>query len=207
MQFQSRSNKLWVPGAGRGHRLLLDFTPSLVESYRVYGEKPFSRYKMRTAQATIMAEVRSNEKRQVVSLDISVDYEGQTLPLEKSGRPGCGASVMCSSRTDPIPACRKPGLKSFRTSSRPLGLTRASRRSKSSSSSKLRCWTASWKICPMPARIPSGTSCAKNQHFSAKSSPLRRQKGLNASLRGYQSQGLSYLNFLSGIRLWRHPGR
>ena len=83
MDFQSRSNRLWFLEPEEAISFLLDSYPKLVDYYRVYGEKALSRYKVRTAKSTITAQVVSNEKEKWFSLDISVDYEGQSLPLEK----------------------------------------------------------------------------------------------------------------------------
>ena len=83
MGFQARSNKLWFLEPEEAIAFLLDQYPALVEKYRVYGERALSRYKMRTTKSTISAEVVSNEKEKWFSLEISVDYDGQSLPLEK----------------------------------------------------------------------------------------------------------------------------
>ncbi len=83
MSFQSRSNKLWFMEPEEAIAFLLDFYPQLIENYRIFGEKALSRYKMRQTQATINAEIKSNEKEKWFALDISVDYDGQSLPLDK----------------------------------------------------------------------------------------------------------------------------
>ena len=83
MDFQARSSKLWFLEPEEAIAFLLDSYPTLVENYRVYGERALSRYKMRTAKSSISAEVVSNEKEKWFSLEISVDYEGQSLPLDK----------------------------------------------------------------------------------------------------------------------------
>ncbi|MDO5483979.1 MAG: SNF2 helicase associated domain-containing protein, partial [Desulfovibrionaceae bacterium] len=83
MDFQARSSKLWFLEPEEAITFLLDHYPDLVERYRVYGERALSRYKMRTATPVIMAQVSSDEKKKWFSLDISVDYEGQSLPLDK----------------------------------------------------------------------------------------------------------------------------
>ncbi|WP_303193275.1 SNF2 helicase associated domain-containing protein, partial [uncultured Desulfovibrio sp.] len=83
MGFQARSSKLWFLEPEEAIAFLLDSYPKLVENYRVYGEKALSRYKVRTAMSNITAQVTSNEKEKWFSLDITVDYEGQSLPLEK----------------------------------------------------------------------------------------------------------------------------
>ena len=83
MDFQARSSKLWFLEPEEAIAFLLDSYPKLIENYRVYGEKALSRYKVRTASSNITAQVVSNEKEKWFSLDINVEYEGQSLPLEK----------------------------------------------------------------------------------------------------------------------------
>ncbi|MDE7064182.1 MAG: SNF2 helicase associated domain-containing protein, partial [Desulfovibrionaceae bacterium] len=83
MGFQSRSNKLWFLEPEEAIAFLLDSYPTLLENYRVYGEKALSRYKVRTSQSVITATVESNEKDKWFSLDINVEYDGQSVPLEK----------------------------------------------------------------------------------------------------------------------------
>ena len=73
MDFQARSSKLWFLEPEEAIAFLLDSYPTLVENYRVYGERALSRYKMRTAKSSISAEVVSNEKEKWFSLEISVD--------------------------------------------------------------------------------------------------------------------------------------
>lgn len=62
---------------------LLDSYPTLVQNWRVYGETTLSRYKVRTTTPTINASIQSNEQEKWFSLDVNVEYEGQSLPLEK----------------------------------------------------------------------------------------------------------------------------
>ena len=96
MDFQARSSKLWFLEPEEAIAFLLDSYPKLIEAYRVYGEKALSRYKVRTASSNITAQVVSNEKEKWFSLDINVEYEGQSLPLKKSGRHGHAANAMYS---------------------------------------------------------------------------------------------------------------
>ena len=83
MHFQPRSNKLWFMEPEEAIAFLLDSYPTLVENWRVYGEKALTRYKVRMSQPMISAKVESNEKEKWFSLDIDVEYDGQHLPLER----------------------------------------------------------------------------------------------------------------------------
>ncbi len=83
MHFQPRSNKLWFMEPEEAIAFLLDSYPTLVENWRVYGEKALTRYKVRMSQPIISAKVESNEKEKWFSLDIDVEYDGQHLPLER----------------------------------------------------------------------------------------------------------------------------
>ena len=83
MHFQPRSTRLWFMEPEEAIAFLLDSYPTLVENWRVYGEKALTRYKVRMSQPVISAKVESNEKEKWFSLDIDVEYDGQHLPLER----------------------------------------------------------------------------------------------------------------------------
>lgn len=83
MHFQPRSTRLWFMEPEEAIAFLLDSYPTLVENWRVYGEKALTRYKVRMSQPVISAKVESNEKEKWFTLDIDVEYDGQHLPLER----------------------------------------------------------------------------------------------------------------------------
>ena len=83
MNFQARNNANWFLEPEEAVSFLLDFYPQLVEKYRVFGEKNLTRYKVRLSQPVVTAEVESNEEEKWFNLDLTVDYDGVKVPIEK----------------------------------------------------------------------------------------------------------------------------
>ena len=197
MQFQSRSNKLWLLEPEEAIAFLLDFYPSLVESYRVYGEKALSRYKMRTAQATIMAEVRSNEKDKWFSLDISVDYEGQTLPLEKIWKAWVRGKRYVQLKDGSYTSLPEAWLEKLSHKLTALGLDPGKPPQQKFKQFEAPVLDSILEDLPNASTDSFWNKLREKISTFREVKPIAPPKGLNASLRGYQSQGLSYLNFLS----------
>ncbi len=82
MGFQARNNHTWFMEQEEAIAFLLDHYPSLVEAYRVYGEKNLTRYKVRLTKPVITAEVESDEENQWFNLDLAVTYDDQKVPIE-----------------------------------------------------------------------------------------------------------------------------
>lgn len=197
MQFQARSNKLWFLEPEEAIAFLLDHYPRLVENYRVYGEKALSRYKMRTAKATISAEVNSNEKEKWFSLEVTVDYDGQSLPLEKIWKAWMRGKRYVQLKDGSYTSLPEAWLEKIAHKLTALGLdpTRPPQQ-------KFRQFEApvlDSLLEDLPdARTDSFWNKLRQKiHTFKEVRPISAPAGLNASLRGYQSQGLSYLNFLS----------
>ena len=121
---------------------------------------------------------------------------GKACRWNVSGKPGSRASAMCSSRTVPTPACRNPGWKSWRTSSRCSALILPSRPSVSSSSMKPRCWTACWKTSPPPRKTPSGANCGTAYATSRKSDRFPCPKGWRRNCAPISYRGFPTSTFL-----------
>lgn len=197
MQFQARSNKLWFLEPEEAIAFLLDFYPKLVERYRVYGEKALSRYKMRTANATICAKVTSNEKEKWFSLDVTVDYEGQSLPLEKIWKAWTRGKRYVQLKDGSYTSLPEAWLEKMAHKLTALGLDPTK-----PPQPKFRQFEApvlDSLLEDLPeARTDSFWNNLREKIRSFKEvRAITAPTGLNASLRGYQAQGLSYLNFLS----------
>ena len=195
--FQPRSNKLWFLEPEEAIAFLLDTYPKLIEKYRVYGEKALSRYKVRSTKSTIQAEVVSNEKDKIFSLDISVDYDGQSLPLEKIWKAWMRGKRYVQLKDGSYTSLPEEWLQRIAHKLTALGLD----------PSKPPQTVFKQFEAPMLDSILDDVPDARTDSFW---SHLREKihsfkevrvvpapKGLHASLRSYQLQGLAYLNFLS----------
>ncbi|WP_045214922.1 DEAD/DEAH box helicase [Desulfonatronovibrio magnus] len=83
MGFQSRSNTMWFLEPEEAINFLLDSYPKLVEKYRVYGEKNLTRYRVRLSPPNVVAKVEAGEDDKWFNLDISVEYDDIRVPIEK----------------------------------------------------------------------------------------------------------------------------
>ncbi|WP_243546778.1 DEAD/DEAH box helicase [Pseudodesulfovibrio tunisiensis] len=82
MGFQPRSNHIWFMEQEEAINFLLDHYPTLVKAYRVYGEQNLTRYKVRTSQPQVVAEVETDEDDKWFNLDLHVEYDEQRVPIE-----------------------------------------------------------------------------------------------------------------------------
>ncbi|MDP3428796.1 MAG: SNF2 helicase associated domain-containing protein, partial [Desulfomicrobium sp.] len=83
MNFQPRSSAIWFLEPEEAITFLLDAYPKLVEAYRVYGEKDLARYKVRLTPPNVVATVETQEKDKWFNLEISVEYDDISVPIDK----------------------------------------------------------------------------------------------------------------------------
>ncbi|MDE5833315.1 MAG: DEAD/DEAH box helicase [Desulfovibrio sp.] len=197
MQFQSRSNKLWFLEPEEAIAFLLDFYPKLVQNYRVYGEKALSRYKIRAAKATISASVTSNEKAKWFSLDITADYEGQSLPLEKIWKAWSRGKRYVQLKDGSYASLPEAWLEKLSRKLTALGFDPG--KPPQQKFKQFEAPVLDSLLDDLPnATTDSFWSKLREKIRSFKEvRPVSAPAGLRASLRGYQGQGLAYLNFLS----------
>jgi non-specific serine/threonine protein kinase len=197
MNFQPRSNSIWFLEPEEAITFLLDAYPKLVEAYRVYGEKDLTRYKVRLTPPSVVATVETQEEDKWFNLEINVEYDdhfrahrqdlegldpGQALRAVKGWLLHQPARVVARKAR---PQAHRPGPTT--RESRPRSVSRISRP---------RFWTRSSKTSPKPPPTDSGTPCATRSTTFRRSRQVEKPKGLDATLRPYQLQGVSYLNFL-----------
>ena len=169
MGFQARSSKLWFLEPEEAISFLLDSYPKLVENYRVFGEKALSRYKVRSTKSKITAKVTSNEKEKWFSLDITVDYDGQTLPLEKIWNAWTRGKRYVQLKDGSYTSLPEEWLKKI---SLPSASIRQNPRSSVSNSSRRPCWTDSSTTCLKRRPMPTGSNSGREFIPSRKSKPF-----------------------------------
>ncbi len=197
MGFQARSNKLWFLEPEEAIAFLLDQYPALVEKYRVYGERALSRYKMRTTKSSISAEVVSNEKEKWFSLEISVDYDGQSLPLEKIWKAWTRGKRYVQLKDGSYTSLPEAWLEKLAHKLTALGLDPSKPPQQRFKQFEAPVLDSLLEDLP-GARTDSFWNNLREKIRSfreVKAVPAPRE--LNAELRSYQLQGLAYLNFLS----------
>jgi len=197
MDFQARSSKLWFLEPEEAIAFLLDSYPTLVENYRVYGERALSRYKMRTAKSSISAEVVSNEKEKWFSLEISVDYEGQSLPLDKIWKAWTRGKRYVQLKDGSYTSLPESWLEKIAHKLTALGLDPS--KPPQTKFKQFEAPVLDSLLEDLPgARTDSFWNNLREKIRSFREvRPVPPPKALQANLRSYQLQGLSYLNFLS----------
>ncbi len=197
MGFQHRSNKLWFLEPEEAIAFLLDSYPKLLESYRVFGEKALSRYKVRTSQSVITASVESDENDKWFSLDINIEYDGQSVSLEKIWKAWVKGKRYIQLKDGSYTSLPDSWLEKLAHKLHALGLDPSK-----PPQQKFKQYEA-----PILDNILEDFPTVHTDSFWNKLREKIRDfrevraieppKGLNADLRSYQKQGISYLNFLS----------
>ena len=82
MNFQARNNHIWFMEQEEAINFLLDYYPQMVEAYRVFGEQNLTRYKVRTTEPVVIAEVETDEEDKWFNLELSVEYGDQRVPID-----------------------------------------------------------------------------------------------------------------------------
>ena len=197
MRFQHRSNKLWFLEPEEAIAFLLDAYPSLIEAYRVYGERALSHYKVRTAQSVITAKVASNEEDKWFSLDVNIEYDGQSVPLEKIWKAWTRGKRYVQLKDGSYTSLPLEWLKNVSHKLQALGLD--PQKPPQTKFKQFEAPVLDSILDELPnAQTDSFWNTLREKIRSFKEvRPIAPPKGLVASLRPYQQQGLSYLNFLS----------
>ncbi len=197
MGFQARSNKVWFLEPEEAIAFLLDSYPHLVEMYRVYGEKALSRYKVRTTASTIVAQVTSNEKEKWFSLDISVDYDGQSLPLEKVWKAWTRGKRYVQLKDGSYTSLPEAWLEKLSHKLTALGLDPSKPPQQKFKQFEAPVLDSLLVDLPGAATDSFWNNLREKIRSFREVRTIATPKGLNAQLRSYQLQGIAYLNFLS----------
>ena len=196
MDFQPRTNRIWFLEPEEAIAFLLDAYPRLVGKYRVYGEQALSRYKVRMAQPLISAEVQSNEKEKWFNFEIKVEYDGQSVPLEALWKAWTSGKRYVQLKDGSYTSLPESWLRRMSDKLEALGFD-----PEKPPKGKFQQFEAP-VLDNLLEDIPEAhtDSFWDNLRSKLRSFTEIKQidlpKGLNASLRTYQAQGLSYLNFL-----------
>jgi non-specific serine/threonine protein kinase len=194
--FQSRSSKLWFLEPEEAIAFLLDTYPGMVENYRIYGEQALARYKVRATQPVISADVTSNEKEKWFSLDVTVDYDGQSLPLEKIWKAWTRGKRYVQLKDGSYISLPESWLAKLAHRLQSLGFDPSK-----PPQSKFQQYEAT----VLDSLLDDFPSVSTDSFWNTLREKIRSfreivaidpPRGLKANLRAYQQQGLSYLNFL-----------
>ena len=196
MRFQPRNNKLWFMEPEEAISFLLDSYPTLLQNWRVYGEATLSRYKVRTTTPSINASVQSNEQEKWFSLDVSVEYEGQSLPLEKIWKAWLKGKRYVQLKDGSYASLPESWLEKLAHKLKVLGLDPNKPPKHHFKQFEAPVLDSILDDLPNAVEDSFWSKLRDNIRHFKEVKQIETPQGLNASLRPYQIQGISYLNFL-----------
>ncbi|GAB6038794.1 DEAD/DEAH box helicase [Fundidesulfovibrio butyratiphilus] len=196
MNFQPRNNANWFLEPEEAIVFLLDAYPKLVEKYRVFGEKNLTRYKVRLSQPVIVAEVESDEKEKWFNLDLAVEYDDQRVPIEKIWKAWTQGKRYVQLKDGSYTSLPESWLNRLGHKLRALGFDPEKPPQKKFKQFEAPVLDKILEDLPEAQTDSFWNKLKEKIHSFKEITALKPPKGLNASLRPYQLQGLSYLNFL-----------
>ena len=196
IKFQPRNSRIWFLEPEEAINFLLDVYPRLVESYRVYGESALTRYKVRLSQPVITAEVKTDEKEKWFNLDIDIQYDGQSVPLEKIWKAWTQGKRYVQLKDGSYSSLPESWLERIAHKLQALGLDPTKPPKEQFAQFEAPVLDSLLDDLPGAVTDTFWDSLREKIHTFKEIEPVPPPKGLNAELRGYQKQGLAYLNFL-----------
>ncbi|SHN66117.1 non-specific serine/threonine protein kinase [Desulfovibrio litoralis DSM 11393] len=196
MNFQQRSQKLWFLEPEEAVSFLLEAYPGLVEQYRVYGEKNLSRYRVRFSAPVISAELKAEEKDKWFNLDISIEYEGQNVELEKIWKAWSEGKRYVQLKDGSYASLPESWLERLGHKLEALGLDPAKPPKNKFDHFEAPVLDSLLDDFPNVKTDEYWVNLRDKLRSFNEIEQVEPPVGLNADLRAYQLQGVSYLNFL-----------
>jgi non-specific serine/threonine protein kinase len=196
MRFQPRNNANWFLEPEEAIVFLLDAYPKLVEQYRVYGEQNLTRYKVRLTKPVIVAEVESKEEDKWFDLDLNVQYDDQKVPIEKIWKAWTQGKRYVQLKDGSYTSLPESWLTKLAHKLRALGFDPEKPPQTSFKQFEAPVLDKLLEDIPEARTDSFWNKLRRKIHDFREIIPIKPPKGLSATLRPYQAQGLSYLNFL-----------
>ncbi|MCF8038057.1 MAG: DEAD/DEAH box helicase [Desulfohalobiaceae bacterium] len=197
MRFQSRNKSVWFVEPEEAINFLLDNYPTLVEQYRVFGEQSLSKYRVRHSMPKVVAAVEKDEENtDWFDLNVSVEYDNQRISIEKIWKAWTQGKRYVQLKDGSYTSLPESWLKNMEHKLRAMGMDTEKPLKKKFQ--KFEAPVLENLLEDMPeARTDSfwNTLKEKINHFE-QIEQLPTPTGLEATLRPYQLQGMSYMNFL-----------
>jgi non-specific serine/threonine protein kinase len=197
MKFQPRNNHVWFLEPEDAITFLLDDYPQLIADYRVYGEKNLTRYKVRISKPVITAAVESNEKDRWFNLNIEIKYDGQSVPLEKIWKAWVEGKRYTQLKDGSYTSLPEAWLKTISHKLQALGFDPDKPPKTDFKQFEAPVLDSLLSDLPGVKTDSFWDKLSSKIHTFNQIEPVENPKGLCAELRGYQKQGIAYLNFLN----------
>lgn len=196
MNFQARTNAIWFLEPEEAITFLLDAYPKLVEEYRIYGEKNLTRYKVRLSQPVVVAKLESEEEDKWFNLDLAVEYDDQRVPIDKIWEAWTKKKRYAQLKDGSYTSLPESWLEKLAHKLKALGYDPEKPPQKQFKQFEAPVVDKILEDLPEAETDSFWNTLRTNIHNFQEIEQIGQPRGLNAELRPYQKQGVSYLNFL-----------
>ncbi|WP_291319465.1 DEAD/DEAH box helicase [Desulfonatronospira sp.] len=198
--FQSRNNNMWFLEPEEAISFLLDSYPRLVEQYRVYGEKNLTRYRVRLSPPNVMAKVETSKDDKWFNLDINVEYDDIRVPIEKIWKAWIQGKRYIQLKDGSYTSLPESWIKKLEHKLQTMGLDPQKAPKKKFQNHEVPVLENILSDIDNVQADSFWDELREKIHSFKEIRQIDPPHGLNAELRPYQQQGLSYLNFLYEYR-------
>jgi len=197
MSFQPRNNAIWFLEPEEAINFLLDAYPDLVEKYRVFGEKNLTTYKVRHATPKVVANVEQDEEStDWFDLDIHVEYDDITVPIDQIWKAWTQGKRYVQLKDGSYTSLPDSWLKKLQHKLQAMGMDTEKPPKKKFKKFEAPALEKIVEEVPEARTDSFWNSLREKIHNFEEIRQIDQPRGLNATLRPYQLQGLSFLNFL-----------
>ncbi|MDQ7031637.1 MAG: DEAD/DEAH box helicase [Desulfonauticus sp.] len=196
LNFQARNNSLWFLEPEKAINFLLDEYPKLIKEYRVYGEKNLKKYKVRLSPPKIVAEVKSGEDNNWFNVDIQIKYDDISVPIEKIWKAWSQKKRYIQLKDGSYTSLPESWLEKLGHSLQIMGLDPEKGPKKKYAHHEAPVIDQLLQDVDELQADSFWNELRTKIHTFKEIQQVSPPKDLNATLRPYQLEGLSYLNFL-----------
>ncbi len=198
MHLQARNSSIWFLEPEEAINFLLDSYPDLVKNYRVYGEKNLARYKIRHSMPQVTAKVESEDDNgNWFDLDISVEYDNMTVPIEKIWKAWIQGKRYVQLKDGSYTSLPENWLKKLGHKLRAMGMDVEKPPKKRFQKFEAPAIDKIIEDVNIAQADSFWNNLREKIHNFQEIEQINPPEKVQASLRPYQIQGLSFLNFLN----------
>ncbi len=197
MNFQPRNNSIWFLEPEEAINFLLDSYPTLVEKYRVYGEKNLNRYKVRHSKPKIVAKVEQDkENSNWFDMEFTLEYDNIQVPIEKIWKAWIQGKRYVQLKDGSYTSLPDSWLQKLSHKLRALGMDTEKPPKKKFQKFEVPAFDKLLEEVPEAHTDSFWKNLKQKIHDFQEIEQIQQPNGINATLRPYQLQGVSFLNFL-----------
>lgn len=196
MGFTARNNHTWFMEQEEAITFLLDYYPALVDAYRVYGEKNLTRYKVRLSQPQVVAEVTTDEDNKWFNLDLNVEYDDQKVPIDVIWKAWTAGKRYVQLKDGSYTSLPESWLKRLGHKLKSLGIDPEKTPQTQFKQFEMPVLDKIIEDLPQTQTDEFFVNLKEKITNFEQIRQIAPPPALQATLRPYQEQGLSYLNFL-----------